>query len=174
MKFDLDQSTIQIKQGNLISLPDAEGSTIAVLWGKVWLTQDGHQRDYDLSSGESFTIRGDGLILISALENSALTILQPCEHFATPSAMVSENAEHAAMNGKTNERRGVHYVSAEELQQFKRNAHELRARYIASLFVSLGDAISHGLTKMGDFAVAFWLNHARMKWIDPRHRLYLS
>ena len=79
MKFDLDQSTFQLTQGNLISLPNAEGSTVAVLWGKVWLTQDGDRRDYELNAGESFTIRGDGLILISAFENTALTVLNPCE-----------------------------------------------------------------------------------------------
>jgi hypothetical protein len=31
MKIDLDEITIQLTKGNLISLPDAEGSTVAVL-----------------------------------------------------------------------------------------------------------------------------------------------
>lgn len=84
MKIDLDEITIQLTKGNLISLPAAERSTVAVLWGSVWITQDGILRDYELSTGESFTIRGDGKILISAFENSALTILQPCGNAAEP------------------------------------------------------------------------------------------
>ncbi|HEV8644028.1 MAG TPA: DUF2917 domain-containing protein [Burkholderiales bacterium] len=84
MKIDLDEITIQLTKGNLISLPDAEGSTVAVLWGSVWITQEGIWRDYELNDGESFTSRGDGKILISAFENSALTILQPCDNAAEP------------------------------------------------------------------------------------------
>ena len=95
MKFDLDQCTIQLAKGNLISLPDAEGSTVAVLWGSVWLTQDGDSRDYEVNSGESFTIRGDGLVLISAFENTALTVLQLCENVAISSIKPSGNARRA-------------------------------------------------------------------------------
>lgn len=84
MEIDLDEITIQLSKGNLISLPDAEGSTVAVLWGSVWITQAGILRDYVLNAGESFTSRGDGKILISAFENSALTILQPCSNAAEP------------------------------------------------------------------------------------------
>lgn len=84
MEIDLDEITIQLTKANLISLPDAEGSTVAVLWGSVWITQDGILRDYELNAGESFTIRGDGKILISAFENSALAILQPCGNAAEP------------------------------------------------------------------------------------------
>lgn len=76
MDIDLDQITIPLAKGSLISLPHAEGSTVAVLWGSVWITQDGIRRDYQLNGGESFAIRGDGRILISAFERSALTILQ--------------------------------------------------------------------------------------------------
>ena len=161
MKFDIDQSTIQLTQGNLISLPDAQGSTVAVLWGSVWLTQDGYQRDYELDAGDSFTIRGDGMIVISAFENSALTILQPCEDLAES-------------HGKKNNKDNVLYLSSDELEQYKRDAHELRDIYVASLIYSLGSTLSRGLTKLGDFAVALWLNGTRRQWTDPRNRLYLS
>lgn len=85
MEIDLGEISIELSNSDLISLPDAEGSTVAVLWGSVWITQDGIRRDYELNAGESFTIRGDGKILISAFENSALTILQPCSNAAEPS-----------------------------------------------------------------------------------------
>jgi Protein of unknown function (DUF2917) len=171
MKFDLDQSTIQLTEGNLISLPDAEGSTVAVLWGSVWLTQDGDSRDYELNAGESLTIRGDGQTVISAFENSAITILQPCEDVAL-SAKRGESVDHATAHRNTNGKGGVRYLSGDELDQYKRNAHELRARYIASLFTSLGRALRHGFTKLGDYAVASWLNNTRRQWTEPRRRLY--
>lgn len=171
MKFDLDQSTIQLTQGKLISLPDAEGSTVAVLWGSVWLTQDGDSRDYELNSGESFTIRGDGMIVISAFENSAVTILEPCEDVALASKR-GESVNHATGTRDTNGKGSVRYLSGDELDQYKRNAHELRARYMASLFKSLGRALRHGFTKLGDRAVALWLNNTRRQWTAPRRRLY--
>ena len=174
MKFDLDQSTTQLTEGKLISLPRAEGSTVAVLWGSVWVTQDGDSRDYELNAGESFTICGDGMVVIIAFENSALTILQPCENVAVSSIKPGENVDRAVTYGKLNFRDGVRYLSSDELQQYKRNAHELRAWYIASLFASLGRALSRGFSKLGDYAVALWLNNPRRLRTDPRNRWYWS
>jgi Protein of unknown function (DUF2917) len=172
MKFDLDQSTIQLTKGNLISLPDAEGSTVAVLWGSVWLTQDGDSRDYEVNAGESFTIRGNGLILISAFENTALTVLQPCDDVTESPMTPSENVGRAKSHGKTSDGNSVRYLSGDELERYKRDAHELRAIYAASLIFSLGSALSRGLSKLGDYAVALRLKNARWQWTEPRHRLY--
>ena len=171
MKFDLDQSTIQLTKGNLISLPDAEGSIVAVLWGSVWLTQDGHRRDYELKAGESFTIRGDGMIVISAFENSAVTILQPCDDVIASPMKASKNARCATEHGKANDINSGLYLSADELERYKRDAHELRAHCIASLFAALGNALSRSFSKLGDYVVALWLNNARRHWVEPRRRL---
>jgi Protein of unknown function (DUF2917) len=172
MKFDVDQSTIQLSQGNLISLPQASGSTVAVLWGFVWLTQDGHHRDYELRAGDSFTIRDDGMIVISAFENSALTILQPCEDVLASSVALGGNIKRTVAHGKADHSDRVHYLTGDELERYKRDAHELRAIYVGSLIFSLGSALSRGLTKLGDYAVALRLKNARWQWTEPRHRLY--
>ena len=172
MKFDLDQSTIQLTKDNLISLPDAEGSTVAVLWGSVWLTQDGDRRDYEVNAGESFTIRGDGLIVISAFENSALTILQPCEDATVLSMKPRGNARRATAYDEANERNSVPNLSGDALERYKRGSHELRAEYIASLFAALGRAVSRGFSKLSEYAAALWRNNSRKQWTEPRRRLY--
>ena len=172
MKFDLNQSTIQLTKGNLISLPDAEGSIVAVLWGSVWLTQDGDQRDYEVNAGESFTIRGDGMIVISAFENSALTILQPCEDATVLSMKPRANARRATAYDEANERNSVPNLSGDALERYKRGAHELRAEFIASLFAALGRAVSRGFSKLSEYAAALWRNHSRKQWTEPRRRLY--
>lgn len=172
MKFDLNQSTIQLTKGNLISLPDAEGSIVAVLWGSVWLTQDGDQRDYEVNAGESFTIRGDGMIVISAFENSALTILQPCEDATVLSMKPRANARRATAYDEANERNSVPNLSGDALERYKRGAHELRAEYIASLFAALGRAVSRGFSKLSEYAAALWRNNSRKQWTEPRRRLY--
>ena len=172
MKFDLDQSTIQLTKDNLISLPDAEGSTVAVLWGSVWLTQDGHRRDYEVNAGESFTIRGDGLVLISAFENTALTILQLCENVTISSIKPSANARRATAYDEANERNSVPNLSGDALERYKRGAHELRAEYIASLFAALGRAVTRGFSKLSEYAAALWRNNSRKQWTEPRRRLY--
>lgn len=172
MKFDLDQCTIQLERGNLISLPDAEGSTVAVLWGSVWLTQEGDRRDYVVNAGESFTIRGDDLVLISALENTALTVLQRCENVTISSIKPSANARRAAAYDEANERNSVPNLSGATLERYKRGAHELRAEYIASLFAALGCAVSRGFSKLSEYAAALWRNNSRKQWTEPRRRLY--
>ncbi len=171
MKFDLDQSTIQLTKGNLISLPDAEGSIVAVLWGSVWLTQDGHRRDYELKAGESFTIRGDGLIVISAFESSAVTILQPCEGAEGSSIKHSESGDRAsAYRERTGE--SLRYVTGEELRRFEYDAHELRAVYVASLIYKVGSAVSCAFIKLREYVVALWISNVRGEWTGPRRGLY--
>ena len=168
MKFDLDQSTIQLAEGKLISLPDAKGSTVAVLWGSIWLTQDGDSRDYEVNTGESFTIRGDGLVVISAFENTALTVLQLCENVTISSIKPSGNAGRATAYDEAS----VPYLSSDALARYMRSAHELRAEYIASLFAALGRAVSRGFSKLSEYAAALRRNNFRKQWTEPRRRLY--
>lgn len=163
MKFDLDQSTMQLTKGKLISLPRTEGSTVAVLWGSVWLTQDGDSRDYELNAGELFTIRSDGMVLISAFENSAVTILQPCE-----------NTSHTTAHSNTDDRYSVRYISGDELQHYTHVAHALRAQYVAGLMESLGNALRRGLATLGHYASELWLKNLTGMRSDLRNHLYLS
>ena len=163
MKFDLDQSTMQLTEGKLISLPHAKGSTVAVLWGSVWLTQDGDSRDYELNAGESFTIRGDGMVVISAFENSAVTILQPCEDTSRTTA-----------HSNTDDRYSVRYISGDELRHYTHVAHELRAQYVAGLTESLGNALRRGLATLGHYASELWLKNLTGMRSDLRNHLYLS
>jgi Protein of unknown function (DUF2917) len=173
MKFDLDQSTIQLAKGNLISLPDAAGSTIAVLWGSVWLTQDGHARDYELNAGDSLTIHGTGMTIVSAFDNAAITVLQACNDAAT-STQTTQRDDRALGDGKSHQANGVHYLSADELEQFKRDALQLRDAYVASLIYAIGSALSRSLIKVADFAIDLWVKNIHRQWADPRNRLNLS
>ena len=163
MKFDLDLSTIQLTEGDLISLPDAKGSTVAVLWGSVWLTQNGDSRDYEVNGGESFTIRGDGRIVISAFENSAVTILQPCDE-----------ASRATARGNTDNGYAVRYISGNELQRYTRIAHELRAQHVARLMKSLWNALRRGLTKLGYYASDLWFKNLTGLRRDLRNHINMS
>lgn len=174
MKSDIDQSTIQLTQGNLFSLPNAQGSTVAVLWGSVWLTQDGIQRDYELNAGESFTIHAKGKAVISAFENSALTILQPCAQVVYAPSMASGHAAESTSPSNNSVDHRDQYLSSEELDHFKREALEMRDIYIASLIFSLGCVLRRGLGEFADVAATIWLKNARRQWANPRDRLYWS
>lgn len=150
MKYDLDGSTIQLKAHDVISLANPKGSTIAVLWGSVWLTQDSDLRDHELGAGESYTIPSDSKVVLSAFDDSAISVLQPCE----------------------SARKNLRYLTSEELRQFERDAHELRAVYVASITAKLVEAIRRGFSKLYDFAMTLRLKHARWQWSEPRHRVY--
>ena len=75
MIIDSDISRLSIEAGELVRLPQPAGATVAVMSGRVWLTQDHDLRDIVLSPGDSFEIEGGELVLITALESARVALL---------------------------------------------------------------------------------------------------
>ena len=53
-------------------IEDGEGTEISSLEGRIWITQEGDQRDVVLSPGKSFTLDRNGLTLLVALDEPAV------------------------------------------------------------------------------------------------------
>ncbi|MEN9316825.1 MAG: hypothetical protein RJA99_4314 [Pseudomonadota bacterium] len=84
MIIDSDISRLSIAKGEMIRLPKPAGATIAVMSGRLWLTQDHDARDIMLSPGDSFEIEGTELVLMEALEPAQIAVLPAVGQTVTP------------------------------------------------------------------------------------------
>ncbi len=74
-----------MNDGALLRLPHRLGATIAVVRGRIWVTQDGDQRDVVLDAGESFVIDRPGLAIVQAFGAACVDITSggaPEDHLA--------------------------------------------------------------------------------------------
>jgi hypothetical protein len=165
MKFDLDQATIKLKPGGVIPLRAAAGSTVSVLWGSIWLTQEGDGRDYELRAGESFVVRAGGLTLIDAFDAAAVTILEPWGERARGGPAEEQRTYF--------ESSPVSYISAGESQRYQQQAREMRAMYVERLVARALRTLARTVNRWRQRLASSWEKGARALWRDERNRLWL-
>ena len=67
MKFTMKNMPIGLAAKRTpLEITDAGGTTLRVLRGRVWITQEGSVDDVFLDAGSGHTFRADGKVLISA------------------------------------------------------------------------------------------------------------
>ncbi len=66
MRFLLDRFPIQLCTKASLNLTDAGGTTVRVLRGRVWITQEGLPDDLFLDAGQRYTFERDGRAILSA------------------------------------------------------------------------------------------------------------
>jgi hypothetical protein len=71
------ESAVRIAPGNVARIEEASGAWIHVWDGALWITQEGDPRDYCVNPGDSFEIKRDGLVLVSALRRAVVTLTAP-------------------------------------------------------------------------------------------------
>ena len=74
MKFELDSEALCLKPKQLLKVRGGLGHAIVCHSGSLWVTQARDQRDIVLAAGESFALDRDGLALVQALQQSAVSI----------------------------------------------------------------------------------------------------
>jgi hypothetical protein len=81
--------TLDLPGGSLIPFTSAPGERVRILYGRVWLTEEGSARDAFLASGEEVSLDGRGLAVIEALGPARIQLV---EDLRGPSA-VTRTAE---------------------------------------------------------------------------------
>ena len=66
---------LDLANGDLVELYDAQGTTLRVTRGLVWITQQDDTRDVVLHGGDVWTVERDGLTLIEAQDATVLCIV---------------------------------------------------------------------------------------------------
>ncbi|MFN0318094.1 MAG: DUF2917 domain-containing protein [Burkholderiales bacterium] len=130
MDLDLAHSGVILKRGGSLPLPSVRGVRVLVLRGRAWLTQEGDIHDYIVSGGECVNVSSSGLTVITALEDTAVSLLEP-------SGEPVKDARTLA---------GRAYPSSEEIAGHMAHAKDLRNQYMGDLFKRLGRKVARVVT----------------------------
>lgn len=84
MDTSLSMALEQLAQGSLLKLRDARGRGVAVFSGRLWVTQEGDLRDLVVEAGDSVRFDRAGLVVIQALADTRLLLLDPIAPPAAP------------------------------------------------------------------------------------------
>ncbi len=77
MKFTMKKMTIALARGATLNVEEPADTTIRVMRGRVWITQEGSVDDVFVDAGAGHTFRGDGRALISADAGATLVFDAP-------------------------------------------------------------------------------------------------
>jgi hypothetical protein len=76
MKMRFAIRPLRLDTGELFSVSDGEGFTVACLEGTVWITQSDDARDIALIAGEAFVLDKPGLALVCAAGGPAALAIE--------------------------------------------------------------------------------------------------
>jgi hypothetical protein len=91
MKFNMNRMPIGLSTSTPLNIEEAQGATLRVMRGRVWVTQEGSVDDVFIDAGGGHTFRADGRVVISAEGSGDATIV-----FDAPLA-ISERASLRTM-----------------------------------------------------------------------------
>ena len=73
MKLELNPEALCLKPNQLLKVRAGAGHAVVCHSGSLWVTQDRDPRDIILAAGESFALDRNGLALVQALQQSAVS-----------------------------------------------------------------------------------------------------
>ena len=74
MNLDTDTAVLELKPGQVLTLDDAEGTSVRLRCGSLWITEEGNVADIVLGAGERRVISHRGRTLIQAMKTSWVSI----------------------------------------------------------------------------------------------------
>ncbi len=69
--------TLDLPGGTLVPFPSVPGERVRILYGRIWLTEEGSPRDAFLASGEEVSLATRGLAVIEALGPARIQLVEP-------------------------------------------------------------------------------------------------
>ena len=65
---------LKLSRGAQLKLRDAMGQTLSTSYGVIWITEENNPRDIVLQPGQSFRLQGEGLAMVEALTDAAISL----------------------------------------------------------------------------------------------------
>lgn len=84
MQIEFGRSTLTLARDGLLALRDAQGTQLLCHEGAIWVTQEGDIRDIIIGPGDALTVRAPGLTVVTAVQPSTLTLIEPTQAGAAP------------------------------------------------------------------------------------------
>ena len=74
MNIDIRRQTLDLADEGLLAIRDGRTSRIISLEGTLWITEEGEVKDTILRQGDTYTIRNAGLVVVTSLGASRITL----------------------------------------------------------------------------------------------------
>jgi hypothetical protein len=89
MDLTIGKVGIELDDGRTLRLEDAQGASVGVTAGELWVTQEGDPRDLVIGPGERVRLDRPGRSVLQALGRAVLTIEPPAASRRADGASVS-------------------------------------------------------------------------------------
>jgi ferric-dicitrate binding protein FerR (iron transport regulator) len=77
VKLGRERFGLELAQGELVRLESASAFEVTCEEGRVWLTEEGNQRDMWLTAGQCARLSGRGLALVESVRHARIRIGAP-------------------------------------------------------------------------------------------------
>lgn len=74
MRIELQPGALRLARGQTLRVTDAQGSTISVSEGSVWITEENQPKDVVLEAGACYELRRPGLALVHAFGDASVAL----------------------------------------------------------------------------------------------------
>ena len=71
MRIELEAGAVRLNGNQTLRLRDSAGSTVCVVEGSVWITEENQARDIVLSPGSCYRLQKSGLAIVNPLGGGA-------------------------------------------------------------------------------------------------------
>ena len=75
MKIELKKGAVKLGPNQTLKVVDGAGSSVTVVEGSVWITEENRPNDIVLSPGGTYRLRERGIALVNALGGAAAVAL---------------------------------------------------------------------------------------------------
>lgn len=79
MEMLVSAPVLELAEGEVVTLVDAEGVRVLPRQGQVWITQEGDREDHIVAAGEALVVLRPGRTIVQALEPSRIAIREAVE-----------------------------------------------------------------------------------------------
>jgi Protein of unknown function (DUF2917) len=101
------QGAMGLAHGGLVLIENGKGMLIEAWDGALWVTQGKDTRDYFVGPRGSFRLEHEGLVLVSALQPSRITLTAPVPaYYAKRIVLIQSDAAPRALYERSRERGG--------------------------------------------------------------------
>jgi hypothetical protein len=74
MRMEIDQGPIRLARRQIVRILEGTGRRVCVQQGSVWITEAGEPSDIVLEPGRCYSLKHDGLALVTGLDESVMTV----------------------------------------------------------------------------------------------------
>ena len=99
--------TLDLPGGSLVPFVSVPGERVRILYGRVWLTEEGRAQDAFLASGEEVRLGTSGLVVIEALGPARVQLFKEARGPASWSRQVAAQYRRAIAWGRLRVQRGL-------------------------------------------------------------------